>query len=98
MNRARIFLQASMKLTIVSLVLALVALTGGVSNAAQPESSVSSNHQPGLVRSEFIFETAPFASSHASTIVETEEGLLAAWFGGPHERHPQVVIWTSRHD
>src|SRR6266404_6666756 len=54
---------------IVSLVLALVALTGGVSNAAQPESSVSSNHQPGLVRSEFIFETAPFASSHASTIV-----------------------------
>jgi len=50
------------------------------------------------VKSEFIFETAPFASSHASTIVETKEGLLAAWFGGPHERHPEVAIWTARYD
>jgi len=50
------------------------------------------------VKSEFIFQTAPFKSSHASTIVETKEGLLAAWFGGPHERHPEVVIWTARYD
>jgi predicted neuraminidase len=50
------------------------------------------------VKSEFIFDTAPFASSHASTIVETKDGPLAAWFGGPHERHPEVVIWTARYD
>ena len=48
------------------------------------------------VRSEFIFERAPFPSSHASTIVETREGLVAAWFGGTRERDPDVGIWVSR--
>lgn len=52
--------------------------------------------QPGLLKSEFIFETAPFPECHASTIVETESGLVAAWFGGTHERHPDVGIWLSR--
>ncbi len=51
---------------------------------------------PALVKSEFIFEEAPFPSCHASTIVETPFGLLAAWFGGTHERHPDVGIWVSR--
>lgn len=46
--------------------------------------------------SEFIFEEAPFASAHASTITATAEGLIAAWFGGPHEGHPQVGILLSR--
>lgn len=52
--------------------------------------------QPGLLKSEFIFETAPFPECHASTIVETDGGLVAGWFGGTHERHPDVVIWLSR--
>lgn len=46
---------------------------------------------------EFIFDTAPFASCHASTIVETAPGeLLAAWFGGTAEANPDVAIWGSR--
>lgn len=49
-----------------------------------------------VVRSEFLYERAPFPSAHASTIVETREGLLAAWFGGTRERHPDVGIWVSR--
>ncbi len=53
---------------------------------------------PGLLKSEFIYETAPFPSCHASTITETESGLVAAWFGGTHERHPDVGIWVSRHE
>jgi predicted neuraminidase len=50
----------------------------------------------GIVSEEFIFEEAPFPSCHAATIAEVEGGLVAAWFGGTHERHPDVGIWTSR--
>ena len=52
--------------------------------------------QPGLLKAGFIFEEAPFAQCHASTIVETADGLVAAWFGGTEERNPDVGIWISR--
>jgi predicted neuraminidase len=50
----------------------------------------------GIVLSEFIFEKAPFARCHASTIAETQHGLVAAWFGGTKESQPDVSIWLSR--
>jgi predicted neuraminidase len=47
--------------------------------------------------SEFIFTEAPFASAHASNIVELRNGdLLASWFGGSAEGKPDVAIWSSR--
>jgi len=51
----------------------------------------------GVVNSEFIYETAPFPSCHASTIVQTSDGtLVSAWFGGKQEKSPDVGIWLSR--
>lgn len=52
----------------------------------------------GVVRSEFIFDTAPFPECHAATIAETPKGLVAAWFGGTKERNPDVCIYVSRKD
>ena len=68
----------------------LVALVGMIVTQAAAPSPV--------VRSEFIFERAPFPSAHASTIVESRDGLVAAWFGGTAERNPDVGIWVSRRD
>lgn len=52
--------------------------------------------QPGLVKSGFIYETASFPQCHASTIAESKSGMVAAWFGGTREKHPDVGIWVSR--
>lgn len=52
--------------------------------------------QQGLVLQEFIFEKAPFRECHASTIAETPEGLVSAWFGGTKEKNKDVEIWISR--
>lgn len=48
------------------------------------------------MRTEFIFTNAPFKECHASTIVETKAGLVAAWFAGTREGHKDVGIWVAR--
>ncbi len=45
---------------------------------------------------EFIYTEAPYPSCHSATIEETPGGIVAAWFGGTHERHPDVCIYVSR--
>ncbi len=47
---------------------------------------------------EFIFEEAPFAAAHASTIAETSDGLVAAWFAGTREGQDDVGIWVARRE
>lgn len=65
----------------------------GLSAASVAQSSTL----PGVLKSEFIYETAPFPSCHASTIAETTKGtLVTAWFGGKYEKHPEVGVWVSR--
>lgn len=60
--------------------------------------SAAAKPQAGLLKSEFIYETAPFPSCHASTIVEGKNGLVAGWFAGTAEKNPDVGIWISRHE
>ena len=67
-----------------------VLINAKTSTAAQPRDAV--------LKSEFIYDQAPFPSCHASTIAETKGGLVAAWFGGTGERNPDVGIWVSRRD
>ena len=77
------------------LVLASAGCTPGTETPSPSDRSAGAA-PPGLVSSEFIFETAPFASCHASTIAETADGLVAAWFGGSRESNSDVSIWLSR--
>lgn len=52
--------------------------------------------QEAIVSHEFIYETAPFPSCHASTLVEVDQGqIVAAWFGGADEGAEDVGIWAS---
>ena len=52
-----------------------------------------------ILLQEFIYESGPYPSVHASTIVETPaHELVAAWFGGTRERAPDVRIWVSRRE
>ena len=45
---------------------------------------------------EFIYESGPYPQIHATTLAESSSGLVAAWFGGTKEGHPDVCIWTSQ--
>lgn len=46
----------------------------------------------------YALEGRPTPECHASTIVETASGLVAAWFAGKHERNVDVGIRVARHD
>ncbi|MEZ0263655.1 MAG: exo-alpha-sialidase, partial [Phycisphaerae bacterium] len=53
--------------------------------------------QAGVRAAEYIYENGPVPECHASTIVDTPTGLVAAWFGGIKEGTDDVSIWVSRH-
>ena len=72
----------------------LIALAAFVTQDAAD--SALSAEPPGIVSRAFIYDSAPFPECHASTIVETPDGLVAAWFGGTEEGHKDVGIWVSR--
>ena len=51
-----------------------------------------------LVKSGFLADPPPTLSSHASTICDAKNGMVAAWFGGTAERQRDVVIWLARQE
>ena len=51
---------------------------------------------PAITKDEFLYEQASFPQCHSASIVETKKGdLVATYFGGKHERNPDVCIWVS---
>ncbi len=71
--------------------LTLVAAYAGSGHAAPAPSAI--------LRSGFIYDSAPYPEAHASTLVQTAKGsILAAWFGGTKERNPDVSIYVARQE
>lgn len=60
-----------------------------------PNQSVFGQAITPTLQREWIYEQAPFPECHASTLAETPQGIVAAWFGGTREKNPDVGIWLS---
>lgn len=74
---------------------ATVSLADATDKAYPDLASVGTN---GYLSGKLIYplEGRSTPECHASTIVETSDGLVAAWFGGKHEKNPDVGVWISR--
>ncbi|MFC1543246.1 exo-alpha-sialidase [Candidatus Neomarinimicrobiota bacterium] len=73
-----------------------IGCTAGI--IVTPSEVISKVTPSEIVSMEFIYTEATPPSCHASTIAETESGLVAAWFGGTREGHLDVGIWVSRNE
>ena len=52
-----------------------------------------------ILKEGFIYNNFPIPQCHSSTVVELENGtIMAAWFGGTHERHVDVSIYNAVFD
>lgn len=78
-------------------VIVALLFTGASAEDLPPRLQVG---DPGVVSAELIYplENPPTPQCHASTIVDTPSGLVAAWFGGAREGAADVGVWVSRHD
>jgi predicted neuraminidase len=79
---------------LISIVIVL-AISCKAQNNKIPE--LSEPGQGAWLKGELIYplDDKPTAECHASTLVEVDDGIVAAWFGGTEERHPDVGIWVS---
>lgn len=83
--------------TVLGLVAALAALPTAMA-WSQTTGAVDAGLGAAAVKlREFVCPRGfPTRSCHASTIEETVDGLVTAWFGGSDEGEPDVRIWVSR--
>jgi len=76
----------------------LLALAGASHGKDKQLPAPISAGKGACLKSALIYplDQRPTPQCHASTLVETPAGLVAAWFGGTHESHRDVGIWTSQ--
>ena len=79
------------------LLFAMIAATSHAGDMKLPP--LSEPGKDAVLSAELIYQVADAQTPqcHASTVVETKEGLVASWFGGAHESNSDVGIWLSRH-
>ena len=97
-----------MKLTalIISLSVTLTFITNRQPDKSQRSTVVTDDQLPAkavvgqgaLISADLIYplENRPTPETHASTIVETPKGMVAAFFAGTNEKNPDVGIRVSR--
>jgi len=81
-------------------VIMIAAFAFAIPGNAQSQFDIPPLAKPGegaYLKGELIYplDGKPTPECHASTIVEVEDGLIAAWFGGTGEKHDDVGIWVS---
>lgn len=80
-----------MKKTLTALFLAI--------SLPSPAEGLRLSPYPCVVEQGFLYEEAAFPSCHATTVVQLPTGeMMAAFFGGTYEGHPDCCIWTSRYN
>jgi len=87
-----------MKTCTLTMSLVFIALITGCAHHCHQPPSLRSDlmNQPGIVRANFLFADPPFESCHASTIVETKDYFISAFFAGTGEGNNDVGIWLCR--
>jgi len=79
------------------ILLTVSILAASAQSSSQTIPSLMKAGDPGFISSELIYslDHKPTAQCHASTMVELSDGMMAAWFGGTHERNSDVGIWVA---
>jgi len=77
--------------------LGLIVISAWTQDTQSSLPELSLPGENGYLKGELIFplDNRPTPECHASTVVETSSGMIAAWFGGTHEKHKDVGIWIS---
>ncbi len=85
-------------LTVALAALLLIHMSLFLSRADDVVPAVAKPGTGGYISGQLIYSEGekPTPQCHASTIVETPSGMVAAWFGGTREKNPDVGIWMSR--
>jgi predicted neuraminidase len=88
-------LSQQMRIAVTSFAVALLVVAVLVGRSPAP--SFAADQVPAVITREFIYDKASFPQCHASTIAESKQGLVSAWFGGTSEGNDDVGIWVARH-